>query len=101
MLSTSQGGLEATPEEHPVEGLTPLGQQPHGDERARVDVSTPGKCPAMRVDIDERAGFILPQVRNDLVAEHPWMAEQEPSFVSFMDVERSCLLAHGPVATYA
>jgi hypothetical protein len=94
-LSALQSRGEARVEEVAIDDLAPLRQDAHRDEGARINVTTPDQRAAMGVDIDERAWFVGPQVRRDLIAEHPWMAEQEPSLVSFVYMKRGCRLAHG------
>src|SRR5919108_6611003 len=74
-ISALKGRGEASAKEVAIDGLTPLRQDTHRDEGARIDVTTPDKRAPMGVDIDERAGFIGPQVRRDLIAEHPRMAQ--------------------------
>src|SRR5919108_4152094 len=83
-LTSLPGLLDAAQKEGPIDELMAFGEQPHGDERTRINVATTNEAPALGVDVDERTGFIGLQVRGDLIAEHPRMAQQESLFMPFM-----------------
>jgi hypothetical protein len=93
-LSALQSRCKASMKEVAIDDLTPLGQEAHCDEGAWIDVSTPDEPAPVGIHVDEGAGLVGPQVRGDLIAEHPWMAKQEPALVSFVNVNRGDLLAH-------
>src|SRR6266511_1286664 len=93
-LAPLPGPFDAAEKEGAIEDLTAFGEQPDRDEGTRIDIATTDEGPALGVDVDERTGFTALQVRGDLIAEHPWMAQQESLFMTFMQTDGCARLAH-------